>query len=108
MNTEKWSLSAGSQGEAHTIKENNSPIARVLPTGEPSIVTVKRARLMTRAPELLASLKAVCEHGNLMLAKSGAAGHRYSESAGEWVCDPWTQTIKDAKALIAAVEKETA
>lgn len=56
-------------------------------------------------PELLEACKRLCEFGNRMLSTMGAAGHRQTDS-GEWICDPWTQAFKDARAAIAKATRD--
>lgn len=55
--------------------------------------------------ELLAALKEICEHSRLMLARVGSTGHRFSESGGKWIADPWTQAFEQARAAIAKAER---
>jgi len=68
--------------------------------------TEANANLIAAAPELLEAANKCYEFHRLLLSKIGAAGHRYSDATGEWVCDPWTQAFKDLGKAIAKAKGE--
>lgn len=53
------------------------------------------AQLTAAGPAMHRALRQLYELRHIMLARTGAAGHRQT-SDGTWVCDPWTQAFKDA------------
>jgi hypothetical protein len=69
----------------------------------PYATETPNAKIIAASIAMYEALKKLHEYRNIILARSGAAGHRQT-ATGEWVCDPWTQAFKDAGEALAQAE----
>lgn len=58
----------------------------------------------TTVRRMIDVLRTVCDHATLALTRAGVAGYRQT-ATGEWVSDPYSQAVKEARELLKDLPK---